>query len=57
MPTYPVATLWSNTYHVQVENVDPVAVTDAQDLRPPITEVQERSHVFDPNLQKQLLSE
>ena len=58
MPTYPIATLWSNTYHVQVETIDPASIPDPQTLLCPFTtEIQERSHVFDPKLQKQLLSE
>lgn len=58
IPTYPVATQWSNTYHEHVKTVDPAAIPDATTgLCAPITEVHERSHVFDPNLQKQLLSE
>ena len=55
LSTYPTATLWSTTYHVQVDVA--VALPDANGVRPLITEIQQKSHVFDPNLQKQLLSE
>ena len=57
MPTYPAATQLSNTYHVQVKTVDLTSIPDAQGQRLPIMEVHERSHVFNPYLQKQLLSE
>ena len=57
MPAYPNTTLWSNTYHVQVQTVDLNAAADQHNVRPVVTAMQEKSHVFDPNLQKQLLSE
>ena len=58
LPTYPNATLWSSTYLVQVNVVNAIAVVDPQTLRRPlITEMQQKSHVFDPNLQKRLLLE
>ena len=57
LPTYPNATLWSNTYHVQIQTVDPTAAADQHNVCPVVTAMQEKSHVFNPNLQKQLLSE
>ena len=57
LPTYPDARRWSATYHVEVVTVDPAAQSGANGLRPPVVEVQEKTHVFNPNLQKQLLSE
>ena len=58
LPTYPNTTLWSSTYHVQVDVVDATAAVDPQTLCCPlITEMQQKSHVFNPNLQKRLLSE
>ena len=57
MPAYPNTTLWSNTYHVQIQTVDPTAPADQHNVRPVVTAMQEKSHVFDPNLQKQFLSE
>ena len=53
--TYPLASLWLNTYYVEVTTVDPQAALDAQGLRAPIIETQKRTNVFDPNLQKELL--
>ena len=55
LPTYPNVTLWSSTYHVQVHVVDATVAADAQGARPLITEMQRKSHVFNSNLQKQLL--
>ena len=58
MPAYPLASQWSNTYHVQVETVDPLAIPDPTTLlRAPIVTMQKRTNVFNPHLQKQLLSE
>ena len=58
MPTYPLASRWSNTYHVQVETVDPTAIPDAITLLcAPIITVQKRTNVFNPNLQQELLME
>ena len=51
MLPYPNTALWLNTYHVEFVTVDLVAIPDANiGLRTPITEVHERSHVFNPNL-------
>ena len=56
MPAYPNATQWSNTHHVEIQTVDPTANIDATTgLRPPITTVLQKTHVFDANLQKRLL--
>ena len=58
LPTYPDPALWSSTYHVQINVVNPAAIPDPQTLRRPvIADMQEKSHVFNPNLQKRLLSE
>ena len=57
LPTYPTATLWSTTYHVQVNVVDVLAVPDQHGVYPLIMKMQQKSNVFDPNLQKWLLSE
>ena len=58
LPTYPDTGRWSNTYHVEVRTVDPAAQPDANTgLCPLVTKVHEKTHVFNPNLQKQLLSE
>ena len=54
-PTYPDATRWSYTYHVEVDTVDPQGVLDGNGLRVPILEKQMRTNVFNPNLQKELL--
>ena len=56
MPTYPEATQWSNTYHLEIQTVDPTVNLDANTrVRPPITIMVQKAHVFDANLQKRLL--
>ena len=58
LPTYPNAGRWLNTYHIEVVTVDENAQTDPQTLCcPEVVEVQEKTHIFDSNLQKQLLLE
>ena len=58
MPTYPLASQWSNTYYVEVATVDPLAVPDATTLkRETVIKMQKRTNVFNLNLQKELLSE
>ena len=44
-------------YHVYIDTVDPVAAVDATGARPTISTMVEKTHNFDANLQKQLLSE
>ena len=53
---YPLATLWSNTYHVQIKSVNST-VAAVQGVCPLITQIVEKTHVFNSNLQKHLLSE
>ena len=56
MPTYPDATRWSNTHHVEIRIVDPTVAIDATTgVRPPITTLLQKNYVFDANLQKRLL--
>ena len=58
LPTYPDARQWSDTYHVEVVTVDANAQPHVNTgRRPPVIKVQEKTHIFDPNLQKQFLSE
>ena len=58
LSTYPDLALSSSTYHVQIHTVNPAAIPDAQTLRcAVITNMQEEFHIFNPNLQKRLLSE
>ena len=58
LPTYPATGRWSNKYHVEVVTVDANAQPDAVTGRcPEVVSLQEKTHIFDPNLQKQLLSE
>ena len=58
MLTYPDATWWSNAHHVEIQTVAPGATIDATTgVCPFICIVGEQTHVFDANLQKQLLSE
>ena len=58
MPKYPNATRWSSTHHVEIQIVTPGAKVDlTTGLRPFVLIVVEQTHVFDTNIQKQLLSE
>ena len=57
MPTYPLASQWSNTYHVEVDTVDPDGQLDANDNHIIVKTLQKRTNVHDPSLQKRLLSE
>ena len=58
MPTYPNDNQWSSTHHVQVSTINltnpPDAITGE---RSACFEMMERTHIFDANLQKELLSE
>ena len=58
MPTYPDATQWSTTHHVQISTVN---LNDAADRvtgeRPVRFQMMEQTHVYDANIQKELLSE
>ena len=57
-PPYPKADQWSNTYNVGIKTVDPNATSvQGTGERPPIIVMMQRTHVFDTNLQKQLLSD
>ena len=50
MPTYPGATRWSNTHHVEIQTVTSTATIDAATgVRPPITVGAQKIHVFDAN--------
>ena len=56
MPKYPDATQWLSTHHVEIQTVAPGAKVDATTgVRPVVPIVVEQTHVFDANLQKQLL--
>ena len=58
MPSYPDANQWSTTHHVQVSTVNPTKTPDAVTGEfPAHFETIEQTHVFDANLQKELLSE
>ena len=51
LPTDPVAGRWSNTYHVEVVTVDANSQPDALTRRcPEVVSLQEKTHVFNPNL-------
>ena len=56
-PTYPLASLWLNTYHVEVKTVDPNGALDSNGNNITILETQLRTNVFKSNLQKELLSD
>ena len=55
LPTYPEPALWSSTYHVQLDVVDLLVLPDFQGVCVLRTEIQQKSHIFAPNLQNQLL--
>ena len=57
MPLYLDANQWSTTHHVQISTVNPLDVPAADDSRSARFEIMEQTHVFDENLQKELLSE
>ena len=51
MPTYPDATQWSNTHHVEIQTVDQSVAVDANTgLCPPFVTLLLKTHVFDTNL-------
>ena len=54
--TYPDSVLWSTKYHAEIDTVDPNVIA-MNGVRPPIKEMVESIHVFDTNIQKQLLAE
>ena len=56
-PTYPLASQWSSTYHVEVNTVDPNGQLNTNGTRVIIKALQKRTNIHNPNLQKQLLSE
>ena len=56
-PAYPVASQWSNTYHVEVNTVDPTGQLNTNGTRVTVKSLQKRTNIHNPNLQKQLLSE
>ena len=56
IPTYPDATQWSNTHHMEIQTVNPTTNIDAtNDLHSPITIVVQKTHFFDVNLHKRLI--
>ena len=58
MPDYPNTNLWSTTHHVQVSIVDPDNNPDDVTGEHPVQyQMMEQAHVFDANLQKELLLE
>ena len=57
LPVYLDAANWSTDLNVEIKTVDPNALPDAiTGARPTIKVVAKKTHVFDANLQKQLLS-
>ena len=58
MPPYLNATQWSTTHHVQLSIVDPTNQADRVTGKRPVRyQMIKQTHVFDANLQKELLSE
>ena len=58
IPDYPDANLWSTTHHVQVSIVDSTNQADRVTSKRPVRyQMMEQTHVFDANLQKELLSD
>ena len=56
-PLYSDTNLWSNTRHIEIISVNTGEVLAANGSRTPIIVMELRTHVFDTNLQKQLLLE
>ena len=56
-PAYPAASQWSNTYHVEVNTVDPTGQLNTNGTRVTVKALQKRTNIHDPNLQKQLSSD
>ena len=54
---YLLAAQWSTTYHIEIETVNPLAIPGVDRSCTPIKQMVEKTHVFNSNLQKQLLSE
>ena len=58
MPPYPNTTQWPSTHHVQVSIVDPTNQADrVTGKRPVCYQMMKQTHIFDANLQKELLME
>ena len=55
-PTYPDIRQWSNIHYVEISTVNPKNAPTADDSRTPTITMEQRTHGFDTNLQKQLLS-
>ena len=57
IPPYPNSDQWLNTYSIEIKTVNLNAnQVQGTDERPPIIMFEQRTHVLDANLQKQLLS-
>ena len=57
-PTYPDANRWSTAHHVKIEIVDPNDQLDPNiGLLPCTVAIAQQTHVFNANLQKELLLE
>ena len=57
MPPYLNPNQYSTTHHVEIRTVNPTDLAAADGLRPPTFKTMEKTHVFDTNLQKELLLE
>ena len=55
-PPYPDSDLWSNSYDVEIKTVDRLVVPLGNSKLPPIIRLEQKTHVFNANLQKQILS-
>ena len=54
---YPDTDLWSTTHHVEIRTVNPANFAAVDGSRPSTIAMAQKSHFFDANLQKELLSE
>ena len=57
MPQYPDTNQWSTTHRMQSSTINLLDIPAANGLRPPSFKTLEKTHVFDTNLQKELLLE
>ena len=55
LPFYPNSNQWSNTYSVEIKTVNPNGIPTADGERPAIIRLEQETHIFNANFQKQVL--
>ena len=56
-PLYPDRDLWSTMFHIEINTVDPNSIVGTNGSCIPINETVEKTHIFNTNIQMQLLAE